>query len=105
GTQRRDVRLERELAAEVGDASRALGRGLVAPHTSPSQSAARREQAVLLADALDRLPPDYRQAIILRNLQAPPFAEGAPRLGRTLDSVEKLWTRALVLLRRALGGV
>ena len=105
GTQRRNVRLERELADELDQSSRALDRDLAAPHSSPSQQAVRREQAVLLADALDRLPPDYREAIILRNLQALPFAEVARRMGRSLDSVEKLWTRALVLLRRALGGV
>src|SRR5438477_1076766 len=59
GTQRRDVRLERELALDLDQSSRVLDRGLVAAQSSPSQQAARREQAVLLADALDRLPQDY----------------------------------------------
>src|SRR5262245_42413253 len=54
GTQRRDVRLERELAAELDLSSRILDQGLVAPGSSPSQGAARREQAVLLADALEQ---------------------------------------------------
>ena len=48
--------------------SRLLDRGLVARQSSPSERAARREQAVLLADALERLPEDYRDVIVLRHL-------------------------------------
>jgi RNA polymerase sigma-70 factor (ECF subfamily) len=103
GTQRRDVRLERELALDLDQSSRVLDRGLVAAQSSPSQQAARREQAVLLADALDRLPQDYREVIILRHLEGLTFPEVAQRLGRTVDSVEKLWARGLARLRRSLG--
>jgi RNA polymerase sigma-70 factor (ECF subfamily) len=92
GTQRRDVRLERHLAAELDESSRVLERSLLAPQSSPSQQAARREQAVLLADALARLPADYREVIVLRHLEGLTFAEVARRMGRTLDRVKKLWT-------------
>src|SRR6185369_14632067 len=61
GTQGRDVRLEREIAADFDQSSVLLDRGLVAPQSSPSQQAARREQGVLLADALAELPEDYRE--------------------------------------------
>jgi RNA polymerase sigma-70 factor (ECF subfamily) len=104
GTQRRDVRLERELAAELEQSSRVLDRGLVAPSSSPSDRAARREQAVLLAAALERLPEDYREVLILRHLEALSFPEVARRMGRTLESVKKLWARALPRLRGGLGG-
>jgi RNA polymerase sigma-70 factor (ECF subfamily) len=104
GTQARDVRLERTLEDELGCSSQALGQGLAARQSTPSQRASRREQAVLLADALDRLPPDYREVIILRHLEGLTFPEVAACMGRTLDSVEKLWVRALPRLRRALGG-
>jgi hypothetical protein len=50
GTQRRDLRLERELAAELDHSSQALDQRLVAAESSPSQRAARREQAVVLAE-------------------------------------------------------
>jgi RNA polymerase sigma-70 factor, ECF subfamily len=103
-TAARDVRLERELAAELDASSQALDRGLVAPGSSPSQQAARREQAVLLADALARLPEDYREVIILHNLQDLPFPEVARQMGRTVDSVKNVWLRALGRLRRSLGG-
>jgi RNA polymerase sigma-70 factor (ECF subfamily) len=76
---------------------------LVAPLSSPSQQAARREQAVLLAEALGRLPDDYREVLILRHLEGLSFPELARRLDRSLDSVKNLWTRALARLRDLLG--
>lgn len=103
GTQGRDIRLECELAAAVDDSSRLLDHHLAAPHTSPSQQASQREQAVLLADALAKLPPDYREAIVLRHLEALPFAEVAQRMGRSEDSVQKLWLRGLARLRELMG--
>jgi RNA polymerase sigma-70 factor (ECF subfamily) len=102
GTQGRDVRLERRLAVELEQSSQALDRGLIAPHSSPSQQAARREQSVQLAVALGRLPPDARELLILRHLEGLTFPEVARRLGRTLDSVKKQWPRALASLRRLL---
>lgn len=104
GTQRRDVHVERQLAEELNQSSRVMDRGFFAKQSSPSQRAVRREQAVLLANALKRLPDDYREVIILRHLEGLSFPEVAGRLGRTLDSVEKLWIRALDRLRRSLGG-
>ena len=104
GTKGRNVRLERALSIELEQSSHALDRGFVARLSSPSHQVARREQAVLLAEAIARLPADYREVIILRHLEELPFAEVARRLGRTLDSVEKLWVRALAKLRRSLGG-
>jgi RNA polymerase sigma-70 factor (ECF subfamily) len=104
GTRGRNIRLECELADELGRSSHALDHGLVARQSSPSQRAARREEAVLLADALAKLPADYAELIVLRHLQGLPFAEVAHRMGRSVDSVEKLWIRALARLRQLLGG-
>lgn len=104
GTRRRDVRLERELAFELDRSSQVLDRGLLAGSSSPSQQAARREQAVLLADALGQLPEAYREVIILRHLEGLSFAEVARRMRRSVDSVKNLWARALGQLRRTLKG-
>lgn len=101
GTQRRDMNLERQLSREIDESWKALDGGLVAPQSSPSHQAARREQAVLLADALGRLPEDYREAIVLRHLEGLSFPEVARRMGRTEDSVKKLWARGLARLRRS----
>lgn len=104
GTQRRDVRLERQLTIELDQSSHALDRGLVAEQSSPSQQAVRREQALLLAEALARLPEAWRDLLVLRHLEGLTFPEVARRLGRTVDSVKKQWPRALASLRRVLEG-
>ncbi len=103
GTQRRDLRLERDLVDELDESSRVLDQGLVGGQSSPSQRAARREQAVLLAGALAQLPEDYREVIILSHLQGLSFPEVARSMGRSLDSVKNLWARALARLRHTLG--
>jgi RNA polymerase sigma-70 factor, ECF subfamily len=100
GTGRRDPRLERDLAVELDQSSRDLDRALFARQGTPSQNVCKREQAVLLSDALGRLPEDYREVIILRHLEDLPFKEVAVRMGKSLDSVDKLWVRALARLRK-----
>jgi RNA polymerase sigma-70 factor, ECF subfamily len=104
GAQRRDVRLERQLASELDQSSRAFDVALLAKQSTPSQHAVRREQAVLLADALRQLPEEYSEAVILRHMEGLSFPEIARRMSRSLDSVEKLWMRGLARLRRLLGG-
>jgi RNA polymerase sigma-70 factor (ECF subfamily) len=104
GTKGRDVNLERDLVAELDQSSLALDRGLVASYSTPSQHASRREQAVLLAEALGKLSEDHREVIVLRHLESLSFAEVAVRMNRTENSVYKLWVRALANLRSAMGG-
>jgi RNA polymerase sigma-70 factor, ECF subfamily len=104
GTRRRDLRREQPIAIGCDDTSRAvIDRRLVAPQSSPSQQAARRERAELLAEALDTLPETYREVIVLRNLEGLSFSDVAARMGRTEDSVKNIWLRALSRLRRMLG--
>ncbi|MGC4034035.1 MAG: sigma-70 family RNA polymerase sigma factor [Tepidisphaeraceae bacterium] len=102
GSKGRDVRLERDLQQQIDDSARAMDAGLAASFSTPSQHASRREQTVLLADAMSRLPEDYREVIILRHLEGLGFAEVAARMERSEDSVQKLWVRALAKLKTAL---
>jgi len=104
GTKGRDLKLERELAADVDQSSQAMNSDLADSQSTPSQHVSRREQSVLLAEALDRLSEDYREVIILRHLEAMSFPEVAVRMNRSENSVQKLWVRALANLRRTLGG-
>src|SRR5205085_12230259 len=104
GTQARDPRLEQDLQAGVDQSSCLLAGQFAAPGSSPSEAASRREQAVLFADALGRLPDDYREVIVLRHLEGLTFPIVAERMGRTVDSAETLWVRAVARLRQAVGG-
>jgi RNA polymerase sigma-70 factor (ECF subfamily) len=90
------------LYVELNNTSGALDRALAAAVSTPSEHAVRKEAGLLLADALEGLSDDYRQVIILRHLEALPFAQVAERMGKTVDSVEKLWVRALAKLRTSL---
>lgn len=100
--QRRDFKLERELDEALNRSSQILQQAYPARHSTPSAGAVRREEAVLLADALEQLPPDYREVILLRNLENLPFTEVAQHMDRSVGSVKHIGTRALVKLRDAL---
>ena len=98
--ERRDMRLEQQLSVELNESSQMIERALIHPASSPSHSAARRERAVLLANALSRLQADYREVLVLRELEGKSLNEAAQCMGRSPDAVQKLWARALVQMRR-----
>lgn len=101
--QRRDVRLERRLDEELDQTSH-ITESLAASDSSPSEKVARGERAVLVADAVAQLPPDYREVIVLRHMEELPFQEIALRMERSEGSVRQLWIRGLAKLRRVFGG-
>lgn len=105
GAKGRDLNLERDIVAQIDASSQAMDRGLVGSNTTPSQHVARREQSVLLADALAQLSEDHREAIVLRHLEGLSLAEAATRMGRSQDSVQKLYVRGLMNLRRIMGSM
>jgi RNA polymerase sigma-70 factor (ECF subfamily) len=104
GAKRRDVTREEQITAEIDLSAQVLARVPVSPHYSPSQSAARRETAVLLADALATLPGHYRDALVLHHLEQRPLADVAKRMDRSVDSVKKLLARGLIRLRSVMEG-
>jgi RNA polymerase sigma-70 factor (ECF subfamily) len=104
GTQARDLRLERSIAADLDRSSVALGGIPVDPQPSPSEHVMRGEQSLLVADALSKLPPDYQTVIVLRHLEGLTFPQVAERMERSVDSVEKLWLRGLTQLKKSFGG-
>ena len=60
------------------------------------------EAAVILADAMAELPEDYRQVVVLRNIEGKTFPEIAQKMDRSLNSVKNLWFRAFDRLRELL---
>lgn len=96
--KRRDVRCE----ISIDQVSAALDRSVVRfaqvladRGPSPSAPVRQRESAVALADQLAKLPPQYRDVIVLRNLQGLSFEEIAERLERKAGAVRMLWLRAI----------
>ena len=103
-TGRRNIDLEQQMSTRVDESSQWLEKQFEAPDTSPSVSAARREQAVRLADAVANLPAEHREVILLRHVDGLSFPEVAHRLDRELESAKSLWRRAIKRLRDALTG-
>jgi RNA polymerase sigma-70 factor, ECF subfamily len=102
GLRRQSPAREQTLRDLLDSSSQAAAALFVASDSSPSARASRRERAVLFANAMQQLPGDYRQVILLRHMQGLPFAQVAQQMGRSLSSVEKLWVRALKCLRQLL---
>jgi RNA polymerase sigma-70 factor, ECF subfamily len=101
-TRGRDQRRQESLDVLLDRSSLAIQQQLADSIASPSSHAVQREQSVLLADALARLPADYREVFILRNLEQVPVDEIATRMGRSPNAVRKLWGRAMVALKQAM---
>lgn len=70
--------------------------------TTPSQELVRLDDELKVTAALAQLPPDYREVILLRNLERLPFNEVADRMGRSRPAVQMLWMRALKKLETLL---
>lgn len=102
GARMRDVRMEQSLEQSLEHSSCLLQNLLVGNQSSPSQSAERHEESVILADTLEQLPEHYRDVLIYRHLEELSFKEVARRMDRSLNSVEKLWVRALAAMRAKL---
>ncbi|HEY0980671.1 MULTISPECIES: sigma-70 family RNA polymerase sigma factor [unclassified Schlesneria] len=105
GTQARNLTLERELAVGLDQSTCALEQMLVDRHSSPSHQAMRGEQSLQVAEAMSRLPEDYQTVLVLRHLEGLSFPQVAERMGKTVDSVEKLWLRGLTRLKKEFGEV
>ena len=102
GTQKRHVAREVSIDQTLCQSAQRLDALLPAGDPSPSGIAAASEQRLHLAKVLEQLPADYRQVILLRNLEDLPHEEVARRMGRSEGAVRMLWVRALAALKAAL---
>ena len=101
GTQMRDVAREVSIHKSLSQSAARLEALLPAADPTPSENAAGNEERLLLARVLNELPADYRQVILLRNIEDLPHEEIARRMNRTIGAVRMLWVRALAALRDA----
>jgi RNA polymerase sigma-70 factor (ECF subfamily) len=101
-TGKRDVGREQCLGAVAEQSSARLGDWLAASQSSPSGQAARHEEELRLADALNDLPPAQSEALILQHWHGRSIAEIGAELGRTPAAVAGLLKRGLASLRERL---
>ncbi len=103
GTRKRRVEREVPLVCREAGADRDRGVTISASATSPSGRAMRQEREAALCEALAALPEHYRRVIQWHHQERLPFEAVADRLGISPDAARKLWGRALIRLRDALG--
>jgi RNA polymerase sigma-70 factor, ECF subfamily len=101
-TGKRDLGREQCLEALAERSSARLGEWLAASQSSPSGQAARHEDELRLADALNELPPAQREALILQHWHGRSLAEIGAALGRSPAAVAGLIKRGLASLRERL---
>ncbi len=99
---RRDVRLERSIEADLDRSSSGLAAWIAADQTSPSQAASRNEELLRLVDALARLPDPMREVVILKHCQGWTLGQIADHTEKTIPAVASLLRRGLAELRRVM---
>lgn len=101
--EKRDERLERSLDQAMKESSARLEAWLAAEQRTPSSRVSRDEQALRLADALQKLPGAQAEAVVQHHLQGRTLAQIAGSLERSEPAVAGLIHRGLVGLRELLG--
>jgi RNA polymerase sigma-70 factor (ECF subfamily) len=100
--QKRDVELERSIDEYLAASSARLEAFLTAGGPSPSEQAERQEQLLRLGRAIEHLPDEQRDVVVLRDLLGTPIREISEQLGRTEKSVAGLLLRGRRRLRELL---
>jgi RNA polymerase sigma-70 factor (subfamily 1) len=101
-SQGRDVDRETPLLAEAEQSSCRVGEWLAGEEQSPLEQAVQQEQRLRLLDALARLPPVQRDAIVLQRMHGWKLHEVAEHLGISVGAVAGHQARGLQTLRTLL---
>lgn len=102
GQAKRAVGAEQAPDADLDASSCRLDAWLAADQTSPSEMAVKGERATALAAAVEALPADQREVVLLKHCHGLRLAELAERTGRTQAAVAGLLRRGLESLRESL---
>jgi RNA polymerase sigma-70 factor (ECF subfamily) len=101
-SMKRDVHREIPFVEQDGSAAVSI-KALPDSSETPSWPVRRCEQAAAVRRCLERLSVDYRQVIVLRNLELKSFVEIGRMVGRSPDAIRKLWGRAVQALVAEMG--
>ncbi len=101
-TNKRDIRKEVRLESyEPTTGSGFVRTPGVIEATTPSVIMSKKEDLDKLEKAIDELKPDYREVIVLSKIDGLSYKEIGDRLGKSIDSVGHLLSRAMVALTEA----
>lgn len=101
-TAKRDIRKEVRLENyEPTTGSGFVGTPGAIEATTPSVIMSKKEDLDKLEKAIDELKPDYRKVIVLSKIDGLSYKEIGDRLGKSIDSVGHLLSRAMVALTEA----
>jgi RNA polymerase sigma-70 factor (ECF subfamily) len=101
GAKKRNL-ARQALEADLTGSFAGLDDLLAARQTSPSERAMRNEDLTRLADALEQLPADQREAVTLKHLVGLTLAQISERMGRTQEAVAGLLFRGRIELKKQL---
>jgi len=98
-TNKRDIRKEVRLE-NYGHTTNGGFVGNPSPiaATTPSVIMSKKEDLDKLEKAIDKLKPDYREVIVLAKIDGLSYKEIADKLGKSIDSVAHLLSRAMLAL-------
>jgi RNA polymerase sigma-70 factor, ECF subfamily len=100
---RKVVDRHRYYTAQRRDPARELGEPLdPGADVTPSRHAVAREEYERVYQALQSLPPHYREVVVLSRVLEMPHAEIAQRLGKSEGAVRNILSRALADISRRL---
>jgi RNA polymerase sigma-70 factor, ECF subfamily len=91
---KRDIRREQDLQRVVSESSVRLEKMVAAEKAAPGQRLEQHERELQLAAALEQLPEDQRDAIILRHVHGLSLDQAAEQMGRSEKAVSDLVARA-----------
>ena len=101
-TDKRDIRKEVRLENyEPTTGSGFVGTPGAIEATTPSVIMSKKEDLDKLEKAIDELKSDYREVIVLSKIDGLSYKEIGDRLGKSIDSVGHLLSRAMVALTEA----
>ncbi len=99
-TAKRGSGAERTVADAMAHTSLRIEELAIGKEPAPDEVVDHAEQCLLVAEAIEKLPEDYRRIIELRHFHGHSHASVAAELGRSAAATRMLWVRALVELRR-----
>ncbi len=99
-TAKRGAGAQRAVADAMAHTSLRIEELAVGKEPAPDEVVDNAEQSLLVAEAIEKLPEDYRRVIELRHFHGHSHASVAAEIGRSAAATRMLWVRALVELRR-----